>query len=91
MPSRAAWRRKGSCCALADTVLSQVQFEIGEIVNLPESYAELTENLGFHHFYRHSYSFYIDWDGLSKLVRPLPETWRRVKAELEEFMRGLQT
>jgi len=49
----------------------------------------LSEYLGFRHFYRHSYSFLIDWQELKKLVVPLEEVWRNVKSELLMFIETL--
>ncbi|MBI5830258.1 MAG: antitoxin [Chloroflexi bacterium] len=31
----------------------------------------LTDYLSFRHFFRHSYSFYLDWEELEELVTPL--------------------
>ena len=31
---------------------------------------KLIEYMGFRHFFRHSYSFFLDWDELKKLVLP---------------------
>ena len=50
---------------------------------------ELADYLGFRHFYRHSYSFYLDWDELEKLVMPVTEVWERTKGELWEFIETL--
>lgn len=49
----------------------------------------LADYLGFRHFYRHSYSFFLDWEELEKLVMPLEEVWTEVKTELEIFLAGL--
>ncbi|MBI3760931.1 MAG: hypothetical protein HY260_03595 [Chloroflexi bacterium] len=49
----------------------------------------LTGYLGFRHFYRHSYSFYLEWDELEKLVTPLAEVWRQTKDELQRFADSL--
>lgn len=46
----------------------------------------LADYLGFRHFYRHSYSFFLDWDELEKLVVPLAKVWDRVKDELYLFL-----
>jgi len=50
---------------------------------------QLTDYLGFRHFYRHSYSFFLEWSKLSRLVAPLPEVWTRVKEELHDFLNSL--
>lgn len=45
----------------------------------------LVDYLGFRHFYRHSYSFVIDWKELEKLVVGLDIVWRQVKSDLQPF------
>ncbi|AZR74514.1 hypothetical protein BBF96_14640 [Anoxybacter fermentans] len=47
---------------------------------------KLVEYLGFRHFYRHSYSFFLRWDELEKLVYPLTEVWIQLKSELNIFL-----
>lgn len=42
----------------------------------------LAEYLAFRHFYRHSYSFVLDWAKLRPLVVHLHRTWADVKAAL---------
>jgi hypothetical protein len=162
MPSPIIWRGKGSCYKLAEKVVSRVNFEIGQIDHLLESYADLFERiqegspglvditavasvlhsfyngleniflsiakgidqdvpagsqwhrdlltqmtqatsarvpvltvdmahqladyLGFRHFYRHSYSFFLEWDELEKLVMPLSVVWERTKKEIQRFL-----
>lgn len=159
------WNEKGNCFKLLKRVISQVEFEIGQIEQLLESYAGLLERtktsrpdlveitalasilhsfyngieniflsiskgidaeiptgtqwhrdlltqmpqanqhraavltiettrrladyLGFRHFFRHSYSFFLDWNELEKLIFPLTEVWAQVKAELQQFLAGL--
>jgi hypothetical protein len=165
MPSRAIWKRKESYFGLTEKVISQVKFEIGQLDQLFESYADLleqvqknmpdlvevtavasvlhsfyngleniflsiakgidahvptgsqwhrdlltqmtestssrgpvltaemvhglTDYLGFRHFYRHSYSFFLEWDELEKLVTPLAEVWDQAKDELQLFLDSL--
>ncbi|MFQ6033110.1 MAG: hypothetical protein ACE5K2_09345, partial [Candidatus Zixiibacteriota bacterium] len=36
---------------------------------------ELADYLGFRHFYRHSYSFFLEWGEVEKLVILLQKTW----------------
>lgn len=47
---------------------------------------KLIEYMGFRHFFRHSYSFFLDWDELKKLVLPLEEVWKQAKEEIEVFL-----
>jgi hypothetical protein len=49
----------------------------------------LADYLGFRHFYRHSYSFFLEWDELEKLVTPLAGVWEQTKVELELFLNSL--
>jgi len=37
----------------------------------------LADYLGFRHFYRHSYSFALDWSELEDLVTAVQEVWSR--------------
>jgi hypothetical protein len=45
--------------------------------------------MGFRHFYRHSYSFFLEWEELEKLVTPLAEVWAQTKRELQLFLDSL--
>jgi hypothetical protein len=56
-----------------------------------ESYFRLAEKviLGFRHFYRHSYSFFLEWGELEELVTSLAEVWDQVKDELQLFLDSL--
>lgn len=45
----------------------------------------LSQFLGFRHFFRHSYSFYISWERLEPLVLSMPMVWQQAKAELNVF------
>jgi hypothetical protein len=47
---------------------------------------ELADYLGFRHFYRHSYSFFLEWGEVEKLVIPLQKMWRQLKEELSQFV-----
>ncbi|MBI4790009.1 MAG: hypothetical protein HY782_23490 [Chloroflexi bacterium] len=51
----------------------------------------LADYLGFRHFYRHSYSFSLEWDEMEKLVTPLSEVWAQTKKEIEIFVRDLNS
>ncbi|MEW6687228.1 MAG: hypothetical protein AB1393_13665, partial [Candidatus Edwardsbacteria bacterium] len=52
---------------------------------------KLAEYLGFRHFYRHSYSFFLKWDEVEKLVTPLQKVWMQLKRELSLFMNSLSS
>ena len=57
----------------------------GSVISV-ELAQKLADYLGFRHFYRHSYSFFLEWSELEKLVTSLPEVWERAKKELSEFL-----
>ncbi len=46
----------------------------------------LTDYLGFRHFYRHAYAFFVDWNELEKLVIPLQAVWAQTKSEFQSFL-----
>jgi hypothetical protein len=50
----------------------------------------LADYLGFRHFYRHSYSFVLDWEELRPLVVSLKQIWEQSKYELYEFLSRLR-
>lgn len=56
-------------------------------MNFWNSYS--ADYLGFRHFYRHSYSFFLQWEELEKLVDPLDEVWKQAKNELQIFLDSL--
>ncbi|MCK4260527.1 MAG: hypothetical protein KAX49_16240 [Halanaerobiales bacterium] len=47
----------------------------------------LADYLGFRHFYRHSYSFFLSWGEMEKLVQPLGEVWNQLRKELSDFLK----
>jgi hypothetical protein len=49
----------------------------------------LANYLAFRHFYRHSYTFFLEWGELEKLVTPLAEVWEQTKDELQLFLDSL--
>lgn len=53
---------------------------------LPEATREKLFNyLAFRHFYRHSYSFFLDWKELKPLICDLNSVWKEVRESLEKF------
>jgi len=52
---------------------------------------KLATYLGFRHFYRHSYSFFLEWDKLQELVTSLRAIWAQTKEELHEFLDTFST
>jgi hypothetical protein len=55
-----------------------------------EVFQQLIEYLGFRHFYRHSYSFFLEWERLELLVSPLPEIWKQTKNEIQQFLKQIE-
>ncbi|MBQ9657861.1 MAG: hypothetical protein IJV31_03735 [Clostridia bacterium] len=58
-----------------------------EIVD-EELYLKLREYVTFRHFYRHAYSFQLDWDKMENLVDDIYMVWENVKESLEVFMKN---
>jgi ribonuclease HepT-like protein len=52
---------------------------------------KLADYLGFRHFYRHSYSFFLEWGKLQGLVTSLREVWTQVKDDLHAFLGRLNS
>jgi len=53
----------------------------------PEATREkLVNYLAFRHFYRHSYSFFLDWKELKPLICDLNSVWEEVRESLEKFV-----
>jgi hypothetical protein len=48
---------------------------------------DLTEFLGFRHFYRHSYSFFLEWSKMAQLATSLYPVWNETKSALLRFDR----
>jgi len=46
----------------------------------------LSGYMSFRHFYRHSYSFFLEWARLEELIRDLAEVWQTTKDELQIFV-----
>ncbi|MBU0568960.1 hypothetical protein KJ693_12320 [bacterium] len=47
---------------------------------------KLSDYLIFRHFFRHAYSFFLDWDKMKELVSSLVEVWDQLKRELHLFL-----
>ncbi|HMC27893.1 MAG TPA: hypothetical protein VKM56_08890 [Verrucomicrobiae bacterium] len=46
----------------------------------------LLDYLGFRHFFRHAYSFDLDWPKMSPLVLRLQKTFHEVETALDDFL-----
>jgi len=51
----------------------------------------LTEYVGFRHFYRHSYSFTLDWSEMQGLAASLDVVWNAAKSEVQAFLNDLSS
>jgi hypothetical protein len=51
-----------------------------------ETEQKLSEYLVFRHFFRHSYSFHLEWEKLESLVTQLQNIWKSTNNELEAFI-----
>ena len=56
-----------------------------EILN-EELYLKLREYATFRHFYRHAYSFQLNWEKMSPLINNLQIVWNEVKLNLKNFI-----
>lgn len=56
-----------------------------EIIN-EALYLELRDYGTFRHFYRHAYSFQLNWEKMKPLVDNLFEVWKDTKDSLENFI-----
>jgi len=45
----------------------------------------LVEYLSFRHFFRHSYSFHLEWEQMKSLVMNLGSNWNTIKTELDRL------
>lgn len=52
-----------------------------------EIYQKLNEYLIFRHFFRHAYSYRLDWDEMKELVLNIESVWTQVKAEITDFLK----
>jgi hypothetical protein len=52
-------------------------------------YVRLGDYLGFRHFYRHTYAFFIEWSEMENLVTGLVDVWTDLKAELRVFVEDI--
>ena len=56
-----------------------------EIIN-EELYLKLREYATFRHFYRHAYSFQLNWEKMKPLVDNVHNIWQEIKQSLEDFI-----
>jgi hypothetical protein len=51
---------------------------------------QLADYMAFRHFFRHSYSFTLEWKKLKKLITSAEGIWQKTKNELELFLNSLE-
>lgn len=61
------------------------------LVLTPETAQLLTAYMGFRHFYRHSYSFTLDWSEMEGLAASLDVVWDAAKSEVQAFLIDLSS
>jgi hypothetical protein len=84
IPTGEKWHRQ-LLLQMTQTVTQRQHVITMELAHDLESY------LGFRHFYRHSYSFFLDWGQLEKLVAPVHRVWSQAKIELNAFIDHLSS
>ena len=82
VPTGSQWHR--------DLLLQMTQETVnrGRVIST-ELARRLADYLGFRHFYRHSYSLFLEWEKLQELIVPLQDAWAQVKEELSRFLEEL--
>ena len=50
-------------------------------------YIKLREYATFRHFYRHAYSFQLNWKKMKPLIDNIFEVWNEVKISLEKIIK----
>lgn len=53
-----------------------------------ELYTKLRDYATFRHFYRHAYSFQLNWDKMKPLINNLFEVWEDTKNSIENFIKS---
>ena len=69
-------------------LLDQMASENGirnEVIN-EKLYLKLREYATFRHFYRHAYSFQLNWQKMKPLVKDVHTVWQEVKSCLTQFI-----
>lgn len=46
----------------------------------------LLDYLGFRHFFRHAYSFHLEWEEMEYLIESMRDVWLKFKSEILTFM-----
>ena len=69
-------------------LLAQMSEDIENRITLinKDQYSRLHDYLRFRHFFRHSYTYYLDWSLMKPLVHDLEETWNRLEESIRRFI-----
>ena len=59
--------------------------EVRPVILRPDTIAALEPYLGLRHFFRHSYTFEIDWEKLKPLVERVTKVFQGFRQDLEAF------
>ncbi len=82
VPSSSKWHR--------DLLIQMTQPAPGrQPIITAETADRLAEYMGFRHFYRHSYSFTLDWAEMQELAASLGCVWDATKNEIRGFLTSL--
>jgi hypothetical protein len=69
-------------------LLDQMALEISGVrpaVLTDELVDDLKDYLEFRHFFRHSYSFYVEWNELNPKLAKLADTFRKLEEAFQQF------
>jgi hypothetical protein len=84
VPSGAQWHRD------LLTQMTSTESHRTQVIS-EDSAHQLAQYLYFRHFFRHAYTFFLDWDKLNNLVTSLPIVWAEVRQQLERFAASLDS
>jgi hypothetical protein len=51
---------------------------------------DLKKYLTFRHFFRHAYSFHLEWEEMEKLIKPIHQVWEKFKSEISLFLSQIE-
>lgn len=84
VPERSHWHR--------DLLLQMTSASASRPVVLDKETARrLGEYLAFRHFYRHAYSFILEWHEMENLVIGLEKVWDQTKTQLQAFAETIRS
>jgi hypothetical protein len=82
VPSDSAWHQ-----TLLNQVLKQTDYR--DSVITPDTASDLAPYMKFRHFFRHAYTFMLDWERLQPLVNDLYRVWVNTSDDIFAFCRTL--